>query len=92
MKIIKETNDYVLVNYHWPEPIKQYVNTASKQKKFLCIGGEFDGQLKASCQLGHPPDAYVAFNCADNPWVRTASGLRKKSRHTQIWVAKKLLS
>lgn len=92
-KITKETDDYVLINWRYPEPYKQYENTPSKEKKFLCLGGIFSGQKKASVQLLDSKQDYVAFNCAENRrWNRNRRGTFVNAKpHTQIWVHKAML-
>jgi hypothetical protein len=51
--IIKETDKYVLTESG------QNYSGISKYKKFLCIGGPFDGQFKASVQLNE--ESYFRF-------------------------------
>jgi len=55
MRIIKETDKYVIVRWH-----EDYDSlNDSKEQKLLCIGGPFDGQMKAGCQI---EEAYCQYN------------------------------
>lgn len=60
MKILKETPDYVLVDWCGD-------GRRSKENKYLCIGGPFNGQKKAYSQVADAKGSYVGYNCADNP-------------------------
>ena len=83
MKIVKETPTYVLVDYN--NPTDQYICAPTKEKKFLCIGGPFAGQLKASVQV---TGYYMGFNRADAKGIGRKLGRRMLSR---IWVYDELL-
>lgn len=81
--IIRETDDYVLSQYNGS-------GRPSKDRKFLCIGGAFNGQRKAGLQL--PIDTYTRFNRADshnshNRWLRRS----KRDKNTQVFVHMTLL-
>lgn len=85
MKIIKETSAYVLIDWH--------DGSRSKENKYLCIGGPFNGQKKSDSQVSQPEfsnktiaGSYVGYNCADNPrWVKPVPFPRK------VWVYKSII-
>lgn len=81
-KIVKETDKYVLIRYHEDR------SDTSKEKKFLCLGGRFDGEWRARIQLEY--ENYVAFNAGE----RLGRGFRRrKSPFSQVWIhASKLIS
>jgi hypothetical protein len=73
MKIIKETETYIVID--WSED----GTSKSKENKYLCIGGPLDGQMKSDSQV-HQKEfsnatiagSYVGYNCADNiRWHKT---------------------
>lgn len=85
MTIIKETPDYVVIDWHGD-------GRRSKENKYSCIGGPFNGQKKSYTQVSYPKfcnktiaESYVGYNCADNPrWV-------KPKFPKKVWVHKSLL-
>jgi hypothetical protein len=72
-KIISETAKYV----QYESVVYKDRTIVHKEKKFFCLGGDFDGDYKARTQvygLGYKP-----FNNAG------------VSNHTQVWIHKSLL-
>ena len=76
--ILKETPTYVISVYGKETKF----NRPSKDKKFLCIGGPFNGEKKASVQL--TPDTYVRFNRARK--TRPFYFLPKSAQITQVFI------
>lgn len=83
--IVKETADYAVVEYKPAD--RNGPAQRSKLRKFLCIGGKFDGQRLSSFQIhttaGPINHGYTAFNWADFSG-RHHRG--KKNPFSQIWV------
>ncbi len=75
MKIVKETDKYILIRYHEDR------SDTSKETKFLCIGGPCAGLWRAALQIQN--QGYVAYNAA----YRLGIGYRgKKTPHSQVWI------
>jgi hypothetical protein len=70
----KETEKYAWVNYSGYKGII----TQQKQKKFLCVGGEFAGLYK--CWAQTTGQGYIEFNNAG-----------RSKNHTMIYVHESLL-
>lgn len=65
----KETEDFIitktLVKTKWHSTGEEYEHShTSKQQKFLCVNGPFQGQKKTWSQAS--PHNYAQYNCGEN--------------------------
>jgi hypothetical protein len=77
MNITQETPGYVRIDWHSD-------GRSSKENKYLCIGGPFDGQKKSYSQIVDTTSSYTGYNCAENPRFVSPHSPKKVWVHTTI--------
>lgn len=93
IEVIRETPNYIqFVDRRRYNPnVPGYEPQLQKEKKFLCIGGPFNGKREADIKLSSSGQTYHPFNAARSRVRRPGHWRGNGHDHTQIYIHESLL-